>query len=138
MSSADIKRKTEQLLNRLTLQNEANRLVKTLPLGFKQKLAFSVSILHRPEVVFLDEPTGGVDGNTRRQFWELIYEAAQGRHHRIRNHTLYGRGRILRPIVYHGGWKDTRIRHARTAETPIRKRQFGRGVHPPCPQCRKE
>ena len=77
MSSADIKRKTEQLLNRLTLQNEANRLVKTLPLGFKQKLAFSVSILHRPEVVFLDEPTGGVDGNTRRQFWELIYEAAQ-------------------------------------------------------------
>ena len=78
MSSADIKRKTEQLLNRLTLQNEANRLVKTLPLGFKQKLAFSVSILHRPEVVFLDEPTGGVDGNTRRQFWELIYEAAQG------------------------------------------------------------
>ena len=78
MSSADIKCKTEQLLNRLTLQNEANRLVKTLPLGFKQKLAFSVSILHRPEVVFLDEPTGGVDGNTRRQFWELIYEAAQG------------------------------------------------------------
>ena len=78
MSSADIKRKTEQLLNRLTLQNEANRLVKTLPLGFKQKLAFSVSILHQPEVVFLDEPTGGVDGNTRRQFWELIYEAAQG------------------------------------------------------------
>ena len=78
MSAADIKRKTEQLLNRLTLQNEANRLVKTLPLGFKQKLAFSVSILHRPEVVFLDEPTGGVDGNTRRQFWELIYEAAQG------------------------------------------------------------
>ena len=78
MSSADIKRKTEQLLNRLTLQNEANRLVKTLPLGFKQKLAFSVSILHRPEVVFLDEPTGGVDGNTRRLFWELIYEAAQG------------------------------------------------------------
>ena len=78
MSLADIKRKTEQLLNRLTLQNEANRLVKTLPLGFKQKLAFSVSILHRPEVVFLDEPTGGVDGNTRRQFWELIYEAAQG------------------------------------------------------------
>ena len=78
MSSADIKRKTEQLLNRLTLQNEANRLVKTLPLGFKQKLAFSVSILHRPEVVFLDEPTGGVDGNTRRQFWELIYEAARG------------------------------------------------------------
>jgi len=78
MSSADIKRKTEQLLNRLTLQKEANRLVKTLPLGFKQKLAFSVSILHQPEVVFLDEPTGGVDGNTRRQFWELIYEAAQG------------------------------------------------------------
>lgn len=59
------------------MQNEANRLVKTLPLGFKQKLAFMVSILHRPEVVFLDEPTGGVDINTRHQFWQLIYEAAQ-------------------------------------------------------------
>ncbi len=78
MSQADIKRETEKLLDRLTLRNEANRLVSTLPLGFKQRLAFSVSILHRPEVVFLDEPTGGVDGNTRRQFWNLIYEAAQG------------------------------------------------------------
>lgn len=74
---ADIKHETQRLLNKLTLQNEANRLVKTLPLGFKQKLAFMVSILHRPEVVFLDEPTGGVDINTRHQFWQLIYEAAQ-------------------------------------------------------------
>ena len=77
MSSNDIKHETQRLLNKLTLQNEANRLVKTLPLGFKQKLAFMVSILHRPEVVFLDEPTGGVDINTRHQFWQLIYEAAQ-------------------------------------------------------------
>ena len=77
MKPADIKHETQRLLNKLTLQNEANRLVKTLPLGFKQKLAFMVSILHRPEVVFLDEPTGGVDINTRHQFWQLIYEAAQ-------------------------------------------------------------
>ena len=77
MKQADIKHETQRLLNKLTLQNEANRLVKTLPLGFKQKLAFMVSILHRPEVVFLDEPTGGVDINTRHQFWQLIYEAAQ-------------------------------------------------------------
>ena len=77
MKPADIKHETQRLLNKLTLQNEANRLVKTLPLGFKQKLAFMVSILHRPEVVFLDEPTGGVDNNTRHQFWQLIYEAAQ-------------------------------------------------------------
>ena len=77
MKPADIKHETQRLLNKLTLQNEANQLVKTLPLGFKQKLAFMVSILHRPEVVFLDEPTGGVDINTRHQFWQLIYEAAQ-------------------------------------------------------------
>lgn len=77
MSAADIQQQTQRLLDQLNLQNEANRLVKTLPLGFKQKLAFMVSILHRPEVVFLDEPTGGVDGTTRRQFWELIYEAVQ-------------------------------------------------------------
>ncbi len=59
----------------LHFESEWNKLVKDLPLGFKQKLAFSVSIFHNPQVVFLDEPTGGVDPITRRQFWELIYEA---------------------------------------------------------------
>ena len=68
--------KTEELLNQLGFVNEKNTLVKHLPLGWKQKLAFSVSIFHEPKIVFLDEPTGGVDPATRRQFWELIYRAA--------------------------------------------------------------
>ena len=68
--------KTEELLNQLGFVNEKNTLVKHLPLGWKQKLAFSVSIFHEPRIVFLDEPTGGVDPATRRQFWELIYQAA--------------------------------------------------------------
>lgn len=71
-----IKAKTNELLDRLGFQAERDTLVKSLPLGWKQKLAFSVAIVHEPEIVFLDEPTGGVDPLTRRQFWELIYEAA--------------------------------------------------------------
>jgi ABC-2 type transport system ATP-binding protein len=68
--------KTRELLEKLDLQAYAKRLVKGLPLGWKQKLAFSVAIMHDPQVVFLDEPTSGVDPITRRQFWDLIYEAA--------------------------------------------------------------
>lgn len=69
-------RRTAAMLARLDFRSEINTLVGSLPLGWKQKLAFSVATLHRPEIVFLDEPTGGVDPLTRRQFWELIYEAA--------------------------------------------------------------
>ncbi len=75
MKRSDIKTKTDSLMHSLNFEQERNKLVKDLPLGFKQKLAFSVSIFHNPQVVFLDEPTGGVDPITRRQFWELIYEA---------------------------------------------------------------
>jgi ABC-2 type transport system ATP-binding protein len=71
-----IRRKTSQLLDQLHLKAEANVLVKALPLGWKQKLAFSVAIFHEPRIVFLDEPTGGVDPVTRREFWNMIYEAA--------------------------------------------------------------
>ena len=71
-----IARKTDDLLERLQFTEHQNDLVSSLPLGWKQKLAFSVSIFHEPGVVFLDEPTGGVDPATRRQFWELIYDAA--------------------------------------------------------------
>lgn len=73
-----ILRRTVEILRRLDFRSEIDTLVGSLPLGWKQKLAFSVATLHRPEVVFLDEPTGGVDPVTRRQFWELIYEAAAG------------------------------------------------------------
>lgn len=75
MKDHEIKEKTDSLMKLLDFENERNKLVGSLPLGFKQKLAFSVSIFHNPQVVFLDEPTGGVDPITRRQFWELIYEA---------------------------------------------------------------
>jgi ABC-2 type transport system ATP-binding protein len=75
-SNAFIKEKTEWLLKQLNLQDEADKLVGSLPLGWKQKLAFSVAIFHEPLIVFLDEPTGGVDPVTRREFWNLIYEAA--------------------------------------------------------------
>ena len=77
MKSEEIRTKTEELLRRLNFAEHANDLVGSLPLGWKQKLAFSVSIFHEPGVVFLDEPTGGVDPATRRQFWELIYDAAK-------------------------------------------------------------
>lgn len=76
MKSGEIEQKTNELLERLGFSAERNTLVKSLPLGWKQKLAFSVSIFHEPKIVFLDEPTGGVDPATRRQFWELIYQAA--------------------------------------------------------------
>lgn len=76
MEEQKIERKTGELLDRLGFARERNTLVKSLPLGWKQKLAFSVSIFHDPRIVFLDEPTGGVDPATRRQFWELIYQAA--------------------------------------------------------------
>jgi len=69
--------KTNEILRELGFEDERNTLVKSLPLGWKQKLSFSVSIFHEPKVVFLDEPTGGVDPVTRRQFWELIYQAAE-------------------------------------------------------------
>jgi ABC-type multidrug transport system, ATPase component len=72
----DISVRTDALLDKLGFIKERGTLVKSLPLGWKQKLAFSVSIFHEPEIVFLDEPTGGVDPAVRRQFWELIYEAA--------------------------------------------------------------
>lgn len=76
MSIKAIKEKTTQIIEELHLRKEQNTLVKSLPLGWKQKLAFSVAIFHNPPLVFLDEPTGGVDPITRREFWEMIYKAA--------------------------------------------------------------
>ncbi|HNP47382.1 MAG TPA: AAA family ATPase, partial [Bacteroidia bacterium] len=67
---------SEQLIHQLDLRKEENQLVSSLPLGWRQKLAFSVAVIHDPKIVFLDEPTGGVDPVTRRQFWDLIYDAA--------------------------------------------------------------
>lgn len=76
MKDDEIAEKTDKLLKQLGFESERNTFVKSLPLGWKQKLSFSVAIFHEPKIVFLDEPTGGVDPATRRQFWELIYDAA--------------------------------------------------------------
>lgn len=76
LSDEQIETKTNELLDRLGMKSESKKLVASLPLGWKQKLSFSVAVLHEPKIVFLDEPTGGVDPVTRRQFWNLIYEAA--------------------------------------------------------------
>lgn len=75
LNNRAIAKKSQELVRRLHLEKEADQLVASLPLGWKQKLAFSVAILHDPRIVFLDEPTGGVDPVTRRQFWDMIYEA---------------------------------------------------------------
>ncbi|WP_346318110.1 ABC transporter ATP-binding protein [Chitinophaga sp. YIM B06452] len=76
LSNQQIKQKTQELLARLQMEKEERQLVSSLPLGWKQKLSFSIAVLHDPSIVFLDEPTGGVDPITRRQFWDLIYESA--------------------------------------------------------------
>ena len=76
LSDEHIKERGAELLERLGISHEAKTFVKSLPLGWRQKLSFSVAVIHEPKIVFLDEPTGGVDPVTRRQFWDLIYEAA--------------------------------------------------------------
>ena len=77
LSKEETKKRSEELLSQLNFLSERNTLVGSLPLGWKQKLAFVVATIHNPDVVFLDEPTGGVDPITRRQFWELIYKASE-------------------------------------------------------------
>ncbi len=77
LTNTEIKLKANALIEKLGLADVKNKLISSLPLGWKQKLAFSIAIIHNPKIVFLDEPTGGVDPVTRRQFWDLIYEAAE-------------------------------------------------------------
>jgi len=77
LKSDVLRKKYVEILEKVGLQESLNSLVGSLPLGWKQKLAFSISLLHNPKIVFLDEPTGGVDPLTRRQFWEMIYKASE-------------------------------------------------------------
>nr|WP_293844717.1 ABC transporter ATP-binding protein [uncultured Arsenicibacter sp.] len=76
LPKAELRRKSDEIIQQLDLGGVADKLVASLPLGWKQRLAFSVALVHDPRIVFLDEPTGGVDPITRRQFWDMIYEAA--------------------------------------------------------------
>jgi len=80
LDNQQIKEKTEYLLNKLQLIDVKDTLISSLPPGWKQKLAFSIAVIHDPKIVFLDDPTGGVDPITRRQFWDLIYEASSEGH----------------------------------------------------------
>lgn len=77
LSKKEIHQRADILIKKLDLEEARNKLIRDIPLGWKQKLAFSVAIIHDPKIVFLDEPTGGVDPITRRQFWDMIYEAAR-------------------------------------------------------------
>jgi ABC-2 type transport system ATP-binding protein len=76
LSRQEIKDRSNDIVSKFQLETVIHKLVRTIPLGWKQKLAFALALIHKPKVVFLDEPTGGVDPITRRQFWDLIYEAA--------------------------------------------------------------
>jgi ABC-2 type transport system ATP-binding protein len=78
MKRKDIRMRSEAMLKRLGFEHARNKLIRDIPLGWRQKLSFSVAVFHQPEIVFLDEPTGGVDPLTRRQFWDMIYETARG------------------------------------------------------------
>ncbi|MEO0898578.1 MAG: ABC transporter ATP-binding protein [Bacteroidota bacterium] len=77
LSNRSIKEKTESIIQQLKLEEFANKVVGALPLGWKQRLSFAISSVHDPDIIFLDEPTGGVDPVTRRQFWEMIYQSAE-------------------------------------------------------------
>ncbi len=102
LSDQKIKSKSNELIQQLGLEKERGKLVGSLPLGWKQKLAFSVAIFHEPKIVFLDEPTGGVDPVTRRQFWDLDLRRIRPGHYHFCHHPLHGRGRILQPHLDDG------------------------------------
>ena len=133
LTDRQIRDRRDAMLARLGFRHAAGELVRAIPLGWRQKLAFSVALLHQPRIVFLDEPTSGVDPITRRQFWEMIYEAASSGTTVFVTDPLHGRGRILRSHFDHGRGRDRRDRHAIRVENAVRSRVRRRGVRAPRP-----
>ncbi len=134
LSDREIRDRTDGMLSRLGLTHAADRLVRAVPLGWRQKLAFSVALLHQPRLVFLDEPTSGVDPLARRQFWELIYEAAsRGTTVLVTTHYL-DEAEYLRSDLDHGRRAHRRAGHARRAQGSIPRRvdrRVVRAARPP-------
>ena len=110
------------------LEGKEDRLTGELPGGWKQRLALACAVLHRPRVVFLDEPTSGVDPISRRRFWRLIDEMAADGRHRLRHHALPRRGRVLPPPRPHPRRPARGAGHGLRAEAGLRRRRRARGA----------
>lgn len=122
LSKKETATRAVELLAKLDFTSERNTLVGSLPLGWKQKLSFAIATIHRPEVIFLDEPTGGVDPVTRRQFWEMIYEAADG------GTTIFVTTHYMDEAEYCSRVSIMVDGKVRALDTPVRlKRQFAVG-----------
>ena len=115
-----LEQRRDWALDMAGLRDHRNSLTAILSGGWKQRLALACAILHEPPIIFLDEPTSGVDPLSRRRFWDLIYRHGRSGHHRLRHHPLHGRGRILRPHRPDLRRQDDRRRLAAGAEDPAR------------------
>ena len=106
------KDRIEWALEMANLKGQENLITGTLPGGWKQRLALGCAVLHQPPILFLDEPTSGVDPISRRQFWDLIHQMARGGRHRLCHHALHGGSRVLQPSRAHLSRQDGCPRHA--------------------------
>ncbi len=125
LTDRQIRDRTDAMLSRLGFRHAAGDLVRSIPLGWRQKLAFSVALLHEPRIVFLDEPTSGVDPDHAPPVLGNDLRSRVLRHDRVRHDPLHGRGRVLRPHLDHGGGEDRRHGHAIRVEEAVRHRVGG-------------